>query len=223
MTDKNKGSAAVHVAMYRQLLAERDDLHGQLAALRDAARTVLFAVVGDATFGPSPALGVACRALDAAIADTAAAAEAHDERLRAEGRDEAMADFTAARLFEAERDTLAGQLAALRVAARETLIAYGGEGDPLGAALEAALDDGAQAAEAHEARIIAACAGCIADDDQQIAPAEYTPVVNAMVKRDRRVRAEALAEARDAIGAAFEADEDVSARDVIDRLIERAR
>jgi hypothetical protein len=77
------------------------------------------------------------------------------------------------KLARAERAE--GQLAALRVAARETLIAYGGEGDPLGAALEAALDDGAQAAEAH----------------------------------DRRVRAEALREAAEALGGRMQVDDEV--------------
>ena len=64
-------------------------LEAQLAALREAARKALYSVAGDAVFGPSPALGVACRALDAALADTAAAAEAYTRRVRAEALREA--------------------------------------------------------------------------------------------------------------------------------------
>lgn len=39
---------------------------------------------------------------------------------------------------------------------------------------------------------ISACADCLEDDDQQVAPAEFTPLVNAMVRRDTRVRAKSL-------------------------------
>ena len=63
------------------------------------------------------------------------------------------AEYPGTLTAEARAERAEAQLAALRVAARETLIAYGGEGDPLGAALEAALDDGAQAAEAHDRRV----------------------------------------------------------------------
>lgn len=91
--------------------AERAE--AQLAALREACRPALRVL---------DKLGVdEWAAFDTVIAYTAPAAEAHDEMMRAEGRDEAMADFTAARLFEAERDALAGQLAALREAVREVL------------------------------------------------------------------------------------------------------
>jgi len=81
---------------------ERSEAQAQLAALRAAI------------VAPSATAWERAVRIDAVLADPAQAAEAHDERMRAEGRDEAMADFTEARVFEAERDALAGQLAALR-------------------------------------------------------------------------------------------------------------
>lgn len=88
---RKNGSAAVFVcdecltrAIEPNMQAARVDAAlKQVAALREAAKTVLFVIVGDVTFGPSLALGVACRALDAAIADATPAAEALERRVRA--------------------------------------------------------------------------------------------------------------------------------------------
>jgi hypothetical protein len=113
MTNRNSGSAAVHVAMYRQLLAERDDLRGQLAALRDAGAlgmegdAAVYTTSGQRTLVHIERNGTGAHvasgqkkheaavndlvdaanygaAVRAALADTAQAAEAYTRRVRAE-------------------------------------------------------------------------------------------------------------------------------------------
>jgi hypothetical protein len=117
---------------------ERSEAQAQLAALRAAI------------VAPSATAWERAVRIDAVLADPAQAAEAHDERMRAEGRDEAMADFTEARVFEAERDALAGQLAALRGQLAEIVR----HRDAVPALAEAlSLADPSQAAEAHDRRV----------------------------------------------------------------------
>ncbi len=149
--------------------ARAERAEAQLAALREACRPALRVL---------DKLGVdEWAAFDTVIAYTAPAAEAHDERMRAEGRDEAMADFTAARLFEAERDALAGQLAALREAVAGVRCALAGAPVSMSEivhaeewdALDAAYVDSGRAAEAYARRALGeASASEPADSDARV-------------------------------------------------------
>lgn len=69
------------------VIDERDEARAQLAALREAGQAALLAVALREALGDDP--GPACRALDAALADTEAAAREYEARIRAKALREA--------------------------------------------------------------------------------------------------------------------------------------
>jgi len=172
-------------------------LEAQLAALWEAARKALYSVAGDAVFGPGPALGVACRALDAALADAAQAAEAY----RASVVEEATAPLRAEiERLTAERDEYArldcsvqhdADRAALGVASLRAETAEA-ERDTLAAALAEVI--------ASLPATFRADGSIAAVDREWLTRKEVRRIVAALptdlaAEHDRRVRAEALWEA----------------------------